>query len=476
MLTTVPPTTIPTPRRIEIRPQPGPQETFLRTRADIAVYGGAAGAGKTWALLVEPLHYTHKPRFGAVIFRRTYPQITNEGGMWDTAAMIYAPCGAKPRLSELEWQFPSKARVTFAHMQHEDDRYQWDGAQIPLIGFDQLEHFEWRQFFYMLARNRTACGVRPYIRATCNPDPDHWLRSFLSWWINDETGLAIPERSGILRWVVMAGDYPDWADSRQELIDRHGPGTEPKSFTFIPGWVQDNRELLRRDPGYLANLKLLPLVERERLLHGNWNIRYSAGNVFQRSWFPIVDAAPILVDIVRYWDRAATPANGNGNGSHRASWTVGVKMGRDARGMFYVIDVERFQGTPMTVAERILNVASQDGGNVRIGIEQDPGQAGKAEAEGHVRALAGFRAELNAVHEAKGMRARPLSAQAEAGNVKILRGAWNDTYLRELANFDASDSCMADQVDASSGAFHLLTNKIRGVSFVTSIGQGVAFG
>jgi predicted phage terminase large subunit-like protein len=427
-------------------------------------------------LLIEPLRKIHNPRFGAVIFRRTYPQITNEGGMWDTAATIYSQCGAKPRLSELEWQFPSKARVTFAHMQHEDDRYQWDGSQIPLIGFDQLEHFEWRQFFYMLARNRTGCGVRPYIRATCNPDPDHWLRSFLSWWIDEKTGLPIRERSGRLRWVVMAGDHPDWADSREQLIERHGPDTEPKSFTFIPGRVEDNQELLRHDPGYLANLKLLPLVERERLLHGNWNIRYTAGNVFQRGWFPIVDAAPALIDVVRYWDRAATPASGNGNGSHRASWTVGVKMGRDVQGAFYVLDVDRFQGSPMAVADRIRNIASQDGIGVRVGIEQDPGQAGKAEAEGHVRALAGFSAVLNAVHEAKGLRARPLSAQAEAGNVKLLRALWNDAYLRELENFDGTDACVADQVDASSGAFHVLTSKTCGVSFVTNIGQGVAFG
>lgn len=466
--------TMPPDVRPRIHPQSGPQEMFLQTPADIAVYGGAAGAGKTWALLVEPLRYIHNRRFGAVIFRRTYPQITNEGGMWDTAAGIYAQCGARPKLSELEWRFPSGARVVFAHMQHEDDRFQWDGAQIPLIGFDQLEHFEWRQFFYMLARNRTVCGVRPYIRATCNPDPDHWLRSFMAWWIDEESGQAIPERSGILRWVVMAGDSPDWADSRHELIERHGPGTEPKSFTFIPGRVQDNQELLRRDPGYLANLKLLPLVERERLLHGNWNIRYSAGNVFQRAWFPIVEAAPVMLDVVRYWDRAATPANGNGShGGHRASWTVGVKMGRDARGAFYVLDVERFQGSPMTVAERILNIASQDGTAVRIGIEQDPGQAGKAEAEGHVRSLAGFTAELNAVHESKGIRARPLSAQAEAGNVKILRAPWNDAYLRELGNFDGSDSCVADQVDASSGAFHLLTSKPQSLSFAFSLGTGM---
>ena len=160
----------------EIKPQSGPQEDFLATSADIAVYGGSAGAGKSFDLLLEPTRHIHIGDFNAVIFRRTYPQITNPGGLWDTSSEIYPSCGGVPKLSMLNWTFPSGAKIKFAHMQYEQDRYEWDGAQIPFIGFDQLEHFTWRQFFYMLSRNRSLCGVNPYVRATCNPDPDHWLR------------------------------------------------------------------------------------------------------------------------------------------------------------------------------------------------------------------------------------------------------------------------------------------------------------
>jgi len=152
--------------QIEIRPQAGPQENFLATEADIAIYGGAAGGGKTWALLLEPLRHIHNPEFGAVIFRRTYPQIRSEGGLWSESSTIYPAMGGQPRESILDWTFPAGGRIKFAHMQHEINRLDWQGAQIPLIEFDELTHFTKEQFFYMLSRNRSTCGVRPYIRAT----------------------------------------------------------------------------------------------------------------------------------------------------------------------------------------------------------------------------------------------------------------------------------------------------------------------
>lgn len=116
----------------------------------------------------------------------------------------------------------------------------------------------------------------------------------------------------------------------------------------------------------------------------------------------------------------------------------------------------------MTVESTVRNTASQDGRAVIVGIEQDPGQAGKAEAQYQIRNLAGFTAKINIAREAKGVRARPFSAQCEAGNVKIVRGAWNDAYLRELENFDGTTNCVADQVDASSGAFAMLTDPAYG--------------
>jgi len=443
----------------DIGPQQGPQDEFLKTTVDIAIYGGQAGGGKTWALLYDAVRQTDIPGFGAVIFRREFTQIRAEGGPWDMATEMFRLWLGTPRENYLDWRFPSGSKIRFAHMQHENDRFAWDGSQIPVICFDQLESFTWRQFMYMLSRNRSMCAIRPYIRATCNPDPDHWLRHFLEYWIDDETGFAIPERSGAIRWFVNINNEIHWADRADELEKRHGQECEPKSCTFIPSSVYDNKILLEQNPGYVANLKALPLIDRERLLRGNWNIRESAGVFFKREWFEIVDAAPAAEDEIRYWDRAGTESK---DGQPvKASWTAGVRMRRTGAPVFYITDVVRFQGSPMQVETTVDNVATQDSTGIRIGIEQDPGQAGKAEAEHYVRKLAGYDVAANPVRESKGLRARPLSAQAEAGNVKLVRGAWNEAFLREMENFDGSDTCTSDQVDAASGAFLMLNKRKR---------------
>ena len=166
-----------------LEPQAGPQEMFLKSPADIAIYGGGAGGGKSWALLLEPLRHSGREDFATVIFRRTLTQVKNPGGLWDESAKLYAPLGGKAKTQSLEWQFPSGARVRFGHLEHERTVFDWQGAQIPLLCFDELTHFSRTQFFYMLSRNRSLSGVRPYVRATTNPDADSWVAEFIGWWI-----------------------------------------------------------------------------------------------------------------------------------------------------------------------------------------------------------------------------------------------------------------------------------------------------
>jgi len=181
--------------RIEFKPQPGPQTSFLSSEADVVLYGGSAGGGKSFALLLEPLRNIQNPNFGAVCFRRTMPQIKNEGALWDESSKIYPFIDAKPNLSESFWKFPSGSTVSFAHLEHEKNVYDYQGAQIPLIMFDELTHFTRKQFFYMMSRNRSTCGVRPYIRCTTNPDKKSWVRNFIDWWIYPKSD---PRRDQIL--------------------------------------------------------------------------------------------------------------------------------------------------------------------------------------------------------------------------------------------------------------------------------------
>src|SRR5438067_11544743 len=205
--------------RTTISAQPGPQTGFLRSAADICIYGGAAGGGKTVGLVLEPMRYVSRvPGFTAVFFRRTTPQITNPGGLWDEIQNFYPRLGGIPHLRAQEWRWPRGGKIRFSHLQLATTVYDWQGAQITLICFDELTHFTAYQFFYMVSRNRSTCGVKPYIRATRNPDADSWVAEFLAWWIDPETGLPIPERAGVLRYYIRVSDKIVWADRPQDLM------------------------------------------------------------------------------------------------------------------------------------------------------------------------------------------------------------------------------------------------------------------
>lgn len=437
----------------DVRPQAGPQEAFLASAADLVIYGGAAGGGKTWALLLEPLRHIRKSDFAAVIFRRTYPQVTNPGGLWDESLKLYALVGAIPRQSDLLWRFPTGAVVRFAHLQHETSRLDWQGSQVPLLCFDELTHFTRDQFFYMLSRNRSTSGVRPYVRATCNPVPDDdetggWIHEFVGWYIGED-GYAIPERSGVVRWFVNVNDMLHWADDAAALTAQF-PDVTPKSFTFIRSSLYDNQILMRQDPGYLANLQALPLVDRERLLGGNWKIKPSAGKVFDRAWFEVVDAAPADGRTVRFWDLAATEKS---MAKPDPDFTAGVLM-RRVGDVYYVLDAIAEQASPGRTDTLMRNTASQDGQAVVVRFEREGGASGVRDARTTTAMLAGYDVRAVPPQGDKVMRAKGLAAQAEAGNVKVVRGAWNDRFLRTLHQFP--DGAHDDAVDAASGAFNEL--------------------
>lgn len=448
-----------------VGPQPGPQEQFLSSSADIVIYGGAAGAGKTWAILMECLRAAPTNlEFAAVIFRRTMPQVKNPGGLWDESEKLYPLTGGVPTASLSEWNWTKGGTVKFAHLEHEKNKLDWQGSQIPLIIFDELTHFTMSQFFYMVSRNRSMCGVRPYIRATTNPDADSWVAQLIAWWIDQDTGFPIAERSGKVRWFIRINDVLCWGDSAEELRKEYGnpdlpadheEQVQPKSLTFIPGKLTDNPALMKADPGYLANLKSLPLVEQARLLGGNWKIRPAAGLYFKREWVTIVDVAPPLseLDVVRYWDLAATEKTDDND----PDWTVGIKLCRHRpTGLYYWLDTVRLRKSPHGVKQQLRTTAESDTPSVRIGLPQDPGQAGKSQASDLVLHLSGFSVRTRSERGDKIVRFGPFSAQCQAGNVRVLRAAWNDVAFTALEAFP--QAAHDDDVDACSGAFAMLND------------------
>ncbi|MBR1760247.1 MAG: phage terminase large subunit [Schwartzia sp.] len=442
-----------------IRPQEGRQEMFLRSSADICIYGGAAGGGKTFALLLEGLRHIDNKHFEAVIFRQSRPQILSAGGLYATSNEIYPHLGATSVITpNVQWRFPSGAKITFAHMYYEKEKYGWQGSQIPLLMFDELVHFSEGQFFYMLSRNRSTCGVKPYIRATCNPDVDSWVASFISWWIDSETGYAIPERVGVLRYFYRVDGEIIWANTREELAEKYCISPQLcKSVTFIPSNVYDNAALIKKNPDYLASLNALSFVERERLLMGNWKIRPAAGLYFGRGQTVIVDSIPDkIIAICRSYDLAATAITPDNKDPDR---TASVLMAKMRGGMFIILDVVRVAESASQVRDRVRNTARSDEMVYKcrkITIPQDPGQAGKEQAESYVRELTGYQVIICPVSNNKVARAEPFAAQWQKGNVLLMKGKWNDVFLTELEGFP--DAVHDDQVDAASDAFTTLAN------------------
>lgn len=197
------------------------------------------------------------------------------------------------------------------------------------------------------------------------------------------------------------------------------------------------------------------VVERDKKVMGSYAVAGQfqqrpaprEGGMFQRAWFNVVHAIPAGTRFVRGWDFAATKDGGD--------WTVGAKVGKTKDGRFIIADIVRKQESAAGVERMLVNTASQDGYDVKISIPQDPGQAGKAQATTLIKLLAGYNAKASTETGAKEVRATPLAAQCEAGNVDVLYGAWNDAFFDELEGFPFSS--FDDQVDATARAFNELT-------------------
>ena len=433
------------------------QLLFLGSKADITLYGGSAGGGKTFSVVTDPLKRWKNGEFSATIFRRTYQDIVRPGALWDESMKIYPLFKGTPNLSSHTWTFPSGMKVIFAGLQYEQDLMSWRGAQIPAIYFDQLETFSEYQFFYMMSRNRSVCGVKPYIRATCNPEPG-WLADFLSWWIAED-GYADLSRAGKLRWFVNLENVIHWADTPDELRERF-PDITPKSVTFIPATIYDNAILMEKDPGYLANLQGLSLVDRERLLGdaqrgGNWKIKPEAGKLFNRAWFPVItdwDKNRAWTAVIR-WDFAATEQSLTAQDPDFTAWCV---MLRDRNGEEIVLEGGQKRLKPTDVYAEFTersrfwwDYLHKIGIPLMVRWEIEPGSASTREAR-YLAGLVPF-ADAHGIRSVgnKIVRAKPLASQAEHGFVSILKGAWNEEWLTHMHSQPADHD---DMMDAASGA------------------------
>ena len=231
------------------RPQPRQAEFMSRPEPE-ALYGGAAGGGKSDALVIEALRQVHIPHYRALILRKTYPQLSD---LVDKSQVYYhrAFPQAQYNATAHVWNFPSGAKIYFGSMQYTKDRTNYQGKAFDFIGFDELTHFEWEEYSYMMSRNRpTGPGTRVYMRATTNPGGigHGWVKA---------------------RFITPA---PPGTPITEEYTVKLPDGTEQKlqrARVFIPSSIFDNPALLQNDPGYLASLAAMPEAEKQTLLYGS---------------------------------------------------------------------------------------------------------------------------------------------------------------------------------------------------------------
>ena len=412
--------------------------------------------------MLEAVRNKNIPGFSATIFRTQFADLIKAGSLWEESYMLYENIkGATPKLGDKQWVFRDKngnilSKITFAYI-NDQNKGSYKGAQLCLIGYDELTDFSADVFWFMLSRNRSTCGVAPYIRATCNPDPDSWVAEFISWWIDQDTGYAIPERSGVIRWMIRRDEKIYWADTKEELWEQFNLVTdeekeEPRSVTFIASSVYDNKELLKVNPQYLGNLKAMAEVERERFLKGNWKIKPAAGLYFRRGQVKVIEEVPNDIQFaVRAWDFASVEKTATND----PDFTSGVLIGKRQNGKFVVLDVINLRVSAGDVEKVLINTSKSDrakyGRQYRVRIPIDPGAAGVIVADTYVKKLAGFAVKTERVTGSKILRATPFATQWQNGNVEVVAADWNDMYFSQLEFFPESKH--DDMVDASADAF-----------------------
>jgi predicted phage terminase large subunit-like protein len=394
------------------------QKVFLRTNSLEGLFGGAAGGGKSSALLMSALQYVDIPNYSAILFRRTFADLSLPGALMDRfKSWINLYDDVHWNNNSFVATFPSVARVSFGYLNNVGDYLRYKGSEFQFIGMDEVTEIRESDYRYMFSRlRRPSSGplaqVPLRMRCASNPAPN-WVRQ---------------------RFIV------------------EGPTT---GRIFVPSKLTDNPGI--DAASYRQALSALDPVERRRLEEGDW-WSTTLGSLFDRTSIVILDSNEIpeisgSARAVRFWDLAATePSSGNPD----PDWSVGTLMLFD-KGISYVMDVKRFRYRGEKVEQMIAQTAYEDGHGVPIRMEQEPGSSGKALADQYARyVLPGYDFQAIRATGDKVTRARPFAAAAANGNVRVVRAPWLTEWLDEFSSFPEATE-HDDQVDSAVGAFTHLT-------------------
>ena len=404
---------------IPYEPTPKQRAFLLMNNTKEILYGGAAGGGKSVAQLMAALQFVDVPGYSAILFRKTYADLSLPGALIDMSKqwlMRFVETGeVKWSEKDKKYTFPSGASLSFGYLESDNDCYRYQGAEFQYIGMDECTHISPSNYRYLFSRLRKTKDLQVPLRfrATANP----------------------------------GGEYGEYYYQRF-FVDGNEAGR-----VFIGAGIDDN-PYLDAEQYKEALAELDPLV-REQLLNGNWEIKAS-GDMFNRHWFQVVPAnsVPIGASRVRFWDMAGTdPAKRKGKNKREPDWTVGFKLAM-YQGMYWIEDIIRVQRTPQGVEELIKSTAFLDGFTCAIRMEQEPGSSGIAIVDHYARnILQGFNFLGVPSSGSKVERARNASSAAEGGKVHIVHTCRNMLpFMDELDLFPYG--LHDDTVDGFSGAFN----------------------
>lgn len=428
------------------RPYPGPQTRFQELSCFEVLYGGAAGGGKSAGGVVAALRHIGRgfgPAYKALILRREYTEI--EQSILPETEKYYPALGGRYLQQKHRWVFPGGERVQLGHAQHLEDIKKLLGTEYQYVYLDEVTTFEKSQYTYVISRLRsTHPGIRRRLRSGTNPGSrgHAWVFERFGAWLDPDA--PVKAESGQVLYFCRREDETEYVV----------PKGTPKSLgrCFIAATTKDNPAIDDVE-GYLRQLDELDAVTRAQLKSGNWLIKPARGLYYKRAWFgELLDEAPDDCSWVRWWDRAATEEQKGKD----PDWTVGLKLARVRTGALtgkYVIGgVVRMRGSPGEVARTIKMTADMDGRGTMIAMPEDPGAAGKFESDAYSKLLTGFNVRFFRETGDKVTRQNPVSAQAERGNVRLVRGPWNEPFLQVLEAFPEGGH--DDDVDALGGAFN----------------------
>lgn len=410
------------------------------------------GGGKSFALLLDALKYVGQEATFLAFFRKTVKQLDNT--LWPLAKKLYRPFLVYPeghpkagkfigkaniKEAAKTIYFPSGAKLLFTYLdRYVDAENNLQGTELTGIYFDELTHFSYDVVACARTRLRSMTTFNGFMRASCNPDADSWVRDWVELYLDDE-GYARKELSGKRSYLV----FDDKGQARFfwsiEEVKKEYPKEDPIPFSFIPSSITDNPKMLEMNPNYIRNLKGSDPVLTKALLEGNWYYQPQASSYFSREWCENVHKAPARAKRVRAWDLASSEPS---EAYRNPDWTAGVKMSKCIEGFYYLEGAVKFRKKSGERDAAMLDVASEDGRDCLVGIPSDAGQAGDYAATELCKKFinSGYRTKKVKVGgKSKLSRFEPFSSAAQCGLVRIVVPTWDrvelEYFLKQLEGF-----------------------------------------